>query len=87
MLFTQNFFYFSYDKRPRGLNVPEDRHSIQSAELKNRVFFRPGAIPTLHIKPVFLKDQANYTCRVDFRIGELHLHFLMNIKIIRVTSS
>ena len=29
----------------------------------------PG-VPTLQIRPVIPEDAGNYTCRVDFRIGE-----------------
>ncbi|KAF2367275.1 CD80-like immunoglobulin C2-set [Trinorchestia longiramus] len=60
---------YSYDNRPRGLQPAEDRHIIQSPVLKGRVSFRPGLVPALHIRPVFSSDQANYTCRVDFRIA------------------
>uniref|UniRef100_A0A6A7G5C3 Hemicentin-2-like n=3 Tax=Hirondellea gigas TaxID=1518452 RepID=A0A6A7G5C3_9CRUS len=60
---------YSYDNRPRGLQPAEDRHIIQSPILKGRVTFRPGLVPALHIRPVSASDQANYTCRVDFRIA------------------
>ncbi|XP_018020507.1 hemicentin-2 [Hyalella azteca] len=60
---------YSYDNRPRGLQPAEDRHIIQSPVLKGRVSFRPGQVPALHIRPVTASDQANYTCRVDFRIA------------------
>ncbi|KAK7077307.1 hypothetical protein SK128_004939, partial [Halocaridina rubra] len=49
----------------------EDRHTIKSDALYGRVAFRPGQVPALHIKPVMRRDQANYTCRVDFRIDFL----------------
>lgn len=61
----------SYDNRPgRLLQAPEDRHTIKSKVLEGRATFRPGQVPALHIKPVLSSDQANYTCRVDFRIGK-----------------
>ncbi|KAK3855242.1 hypothetical protein Pcinc_038341 [Petrolisthes cinctipes] len=61
---------YSYDNRPgRLLQAPEDRHTIKSKVLEGRATFRPGQVPALHIKPVLSADQANYTCRVDFRMG------------------
>ncbi|XP_071547071.1 nephrin-like [Panulirus ornatus] len=60
---------YSYDNRPGRLQASEERHTIKSELLQGRVNFRPGQVPALHIKPVMSTDQANYTCRVDFRIA------------------
>ena len=60
---------YSYDNRPGRLQASEERHLVKSHLLQGRVTFRPGHLPALHIKPVTSNDQANYTCRVDFRIG------------------
>ncbi|XP_068209554.1 nephrin-like [Palaemon carinicauda] len=60
---------YSFDNRPGRLQASEDRHTIKSDVLQGRVNFRPGLLPALHIKPVMTHDQANYTCRVDFRIA------------------
>ncbi|KAK8750691.1 hypothetical protein OTU49_014950, partial [Cherax quadricarinatus] len=59
---------YSYDNRPGRLQAPEDRHTIKKQLLEGRAVFRPGQVPAMHIKPVLMTDQANYTCRVDFRI-------------------
>ena len=67
---------YSYDNRPLILQPAEDRHVIQSSVLKGRVSFRPGNVHALHIRPVAASDQANYTCRVDFRIGQFPLNTL-----------
>ena len=72
--------YFSYDNRPRSLQAAGDRrHIIQSSKLQGRVNFLPGAVPALHIKPVLRGDEANYTCRVDFRIGKYKQYMIDNI--------
>ncbi|KAK8389928.1 hypothetical protein O3P69_012853 [Scylla paramamosain] len=60
---------YSYDNRPGRLVGPEQRHTLRSRLLEGRATFRPGQLPALHIRPVLRADQANYTCRVDFRIG------------------
>ncbi|KAK8382161.1 hypothetical protein O3P69_015253 [Scylla paramamosain] len=60
---------YSYDNRPGRLQASEERHLVKSHLLQGRVNFRPGHQPALHIKPVRSTDQANYTCRVDFRIA------------------
>ncbi|XP_042872413.1 nephrin-like [Penaeus japonicus] len=60
---------YSYDNRPGRLQVSEDRHLIKSELLEGRVTFRTGLVPALHIKPVMRRDEANYTCRIDFRIA------------------
>ncbi|XP_050704579.1 kin of IRRE-like protein 2, partial [Eriocheir sinensis] len=60
---------YNYDNRPGRLQAAEDRHLVKSRLLQGRATFRPGHLPALHIKPVESSDQANYTCRVDFRIA------------------
>ncbi|XP_050710734.1 kin of IRRE-like protein 2 [Eriocheir sinensis] len=73
---------YSYDNRPGRLQAAEDRHLVKSRLLQGRATFRPGHLPALHIKPVESSDQANYTCRVDFRIAtsrrtHLSLHVMV----------
>ncbi|KAK7012937.1 hypothetical protein SK128_008518 [Halocaridina rubra] len=82
---------YSYDNRPGRLQASEDRHTIKSPALYGRVTFRPGLIPALHIKPVMRSDEANYTCRADFRIAtsrrtHLRLHVVVppEVPILRV---
>ncbi|XP_050707227.1 nephrin-like [Eriocheir sinensis] len=60
---------YSFDNRPGRLQAAEERHLVKSRLLQGRATFRPGHLPALHIKPVGSSDQANYTCRVDFRIA------------------
>ncbi|CAL4065335.1 unnamed protein product [Meganyctiphanes norvegica] len=67
---------YSYDNRPGRLQASEDRHVIKEMDLQGRVSFRPGMVPALHIRPVTISDQANYTCRVDFRIASSRSTYL-----------
>ncbi|XP_050692782.1 kin of IRRE-like protein 2 [Eriocheir sinensis] len=60
---------YSYDNRPGRVVGPEQRHTLRSRQLEGRATFRPGVLPALHINPVRIEDQANYTCRADFRIA------------------
>nr|XP_053628639.1 nectin-4-like [Cherax quadricarinatus] len=67
---------YSYDNRPGRLQPPEQRHTVNSELLQGRVTFRPGQMPALHIQRVMTSDQANYTCRVDFRIASSRRTYL-----------
>ncbi|XP_050703674.1 uncharacterized protein LOC126989158, partial [Eriocheir sinensis] len=57
-----------YDNRPGRLAGPEQRHTLKNRLLEGRATFLPGQMPALHIRTVLAADQANYTCRVEFRI-------------------
>ncbi|XP_076031910.1 CD276 antigen-like [Oratosquilla oratoria] len=59
---------YSFDKRPGRVSSSESRHIIHES-LRNRAKFLIGEVPALEIDPISGNDEANYTCRVDFRIA------------------